>query len=126
MKRENFDHGFGAADWKKAKVEALTVLRQRAKGGDPITYSDLVSKISSVRMEPHDPRLAHFLGEISAEEHKVGRPLITALAVHKHDLHPARAFSNFHDRLGTPSSMRSNSGAIRSTDCAHNGSEVVT
>ncbi|MGO8450663.1 hypothetical protein ACC779_12200 [Rhizobium ruizarguesonis] len=92
MKRENFDHGFSAADWKKAKAEALTVLRQRAKRADPITYSDLVSKISAVRMEPHDPRLAHFLGEISAEEHESGRPLITALVVHKHDLQPGKGF----------------------------------
>ncbi|WP_064683280.1 hypothetical protein [Rhizobium bangladeshense] len=100
MKRENFDHGFSAADWRKAKAEALTVLRERAKRGDPITYSDLVSKISAVRMEPHDPRLAHFLGEISAEEHEVGRPLITALVVHKHDLQPGKGFFELSRSLG--------------------------
>lgn len=100
MKRENFYHGFSAGDWKKAKAEALTVLRQRAKRGDPITYSDLVSKISSVRMEPQDSRRAHFLGEISAEEHGVGRPLIAALAVHKHDLQPGKGFFEFSRLFG--------------------------
>jgi hypothetical protein len=100
MRRENFNHGFSAAAWEKAKSEAQIVLKQRAKRGDPITYSDLVSKILAVRMEPQDPRLAHFLGEISAEEHEVGRPLITALVVHKHDLQPGKGFFELSRSLG--------------------------
>ncbi|WFT84357.1 hypothetical protein [Rhizobium leguminosarum] len=100
MKRENFDHGFNAGAWKIAKSEAMTVLRQRAKRGNPITDSDLVSKISAVRMEPHDPRLAHFLGEISAEEHESGRPLISSLVVHKHDLQPGNGFFELARSLG--------------------------
>ncbi|MGO8236088.1 hypothetical protein ACC806_07780 [Rhizobium ruizarguesonis] len=112
--------------WRKAKDKALTILRQRAKRSDPITYSELASKISAVQMEPHDPRLAHFLGEISTDEHEGGRPLITALVVHKHDLQPGKGFFDFHDRLDIPLLMRSNSGVNSSTGCAHNGSEVVT
>lgn len=100
MRRENFDHGFSAVAWEKAKSEALTVLKQRAKRGDPITYSDLVKKITVLRMEPHDTRLAQFLGEISTEEHGAGRPLITALVVHKHDLQPGKGFFELSRSLG--------------------------
>lgn len=100
MRRENFDHGFGALAWKKAKDEALIILRQRAKRCDLITYSELASKISAVQMEPHDPRLAHFLGELSADEHEGGRPLITALVVHKHDLQPGKGFFDLSRSLG--------------------------
>ncbi len=100
MRRENFDHGFSAAAWEKAKRQAIEVLVQQARRGDPITYSDLVSKVTAVKMEPHDTRLAHFLGEISTEEHEAGRPLITALVVHKHDLQPGKGFFDLSRALG--------------------------
>lgn len=51
-------------------------------------------------MEPHDPRLAHFLGEISTEEYEGGRSLITALVVHKHDLQPGKGFFELSRSLG--------------------------
>lgn len=100
MRRENFDHGFSAVAWEKAKRQAIEVLAQRARRGDPITYSDLVNKITAVRMEPHDTRLAHFLGEVSSEEHEAGRPLITALVVHKHDMQPGKGFFDLSRSLG--------------------------
>jgi hypothetical protein len=100
MRREKFDHGFPGPAWQRAKEEGLAILKERAKRADPITYSDLVSMISAVVMEPHDARLAHFLGEISSEEHQAGRPLITALVVHKHDLQPGRGFFELARSLG--------------------------
>ncbi|PTE11771.1 hypothetical protein [Mesorhizobium helmanticense] len=100
MRRESFDHGFSALAWEKAKQEALVVMTLRARTGNPITYSDLVAQIKAVRMEPHDTRLAHFLGEISTEEHEAGRPLITALVVHKHDLQPGKGFLELAMSLG--------------------------
>lgn len=100
MRRDNFDHGFSTLAWEQAKQEALVVMKQRAKIGSPITYSDLVAQIKAVRMEPHDTRLAHFLGEISTKEHEAGRPLITALVVHKHDLQPGKGFFDLAMSLG--------------------------
>lgn len=100
MRMENFDQGFSASAWEKAKSEALAVLRHRAKRGDSITYTDLVNKITAIRMEPHDTRLAHFLGEISTEEHEANRPLITALVFHKHDLQPGKGFFELSRSLG--------------------------
>lgn len=100
MLRDKFDHGFGALAWSKAKQEAIAILKQRAKSGDPITYSDFVNQLRAVRMDAHDPRLAHFLGEISSEEHEAGRPLITALIVHKHDMRPGKGFFELARSLG--------------------------
>ena len=96
MIREKFNHGFGEHRWQLAKQEALAILERRAKRGDPITYSDLVDQITSVHMEAHDVRLAHFLGELSEDEHLSGRPLITALVVHKHDLAPGKEIGRAH------------------------------
>ena len=98
--RKNYDHGFNDQDWHKAKQEALSILKARAKRGSPITYSELVGKIVSIHMEPRDTRLAHFLGELSTEEHEEGRPLITALVVHKHDQQPGQGFFELARSLG--------------------------
>lgn len=100
--RNKFDHGFNDQDWQKAKQEALSILQARAKRASPITYSELVGHIVSVNMEPHDTRLAHFLGELSTEEHENGRPLITALVVHKHDKQPGQGFFELARFLGFP------------------------
>lgn len=100
MRRDGFDHGFPEKAWEHAKHEALAILRVRAKRGNPITYSELVSQIHTVQMDAHDIRLAHFLGEISSDEHAAHRPLITALVVHKHDLRPGEGFFNLARSLG--------------------------
>ena len=100
MRRDNFDHGLGELAWDEAKKEAMAVLKIRAKAGNPITYSQLVGLIASVRLEAHDFRLAHLLGQISTAEHEEGRPLITALVVHKHDLQPGKGFFDLARSLG--------------------------
>lgn len=102
MLRNQYDHGFNDQDWQKAKQEALAILKARAKRGNPISYSELVGQIVSIHMEPHDTRLAHFLGELSTEEHDNGRPLITALVVHKHDRQPGQGFFELARFLGFP------------------------
>jgi hypothetical protein len=100
MRRDRFHHGFSEEAWERAKQEALAVLQERAERGDTITYSDLVNQITAVRMEARDVRLAHFLGEISSDEHAARRPLITALVVHKHDLNPGKGFFDLARSLG--------------------------
>jgi hypothetical protein len=100
MIRENFKHGFTESDWEAAKEEAKRILVRRAKRGSPITYSDFVSQIVTVIMDAHDTRLAHFLGQISESEHFDGRPLLTALVVHKHDLWPGKGFFELARSLG--------------------------
>ena len=76
-------YGFDEAAWQAAKQEARDKLIQVARRGDTIAYSDLVTHIRSINIEHHDPRLAHFLGEISEAEDTAGRGLLTAVVTHK-------------------------------------------
>jgi hypothetical protein len=68
LRKKNFEHGFPPSDWDCAKEEARQIMIERAKAKRTISYSELVSKIHSIRLDPHDVRLDHFLGEISSDE----------------------------------------------------------
>ena len=66
-----------------------------------IPYSELVSKIESIRIDPHEDRFFHFLGEISTVEAKAGRGMMTALVVHKDgDMQPGPGFFKLAQSLG--------------------------
>jgi molybdopterin synthase catalytic subunit len=70
-----------------------------------IPYSEFVTKIRSIQIDYHDPRLFHFLGEISAEECAAGRGMLTALVVHKHgDMQPGPGFFELAQALGQDTS----------------------
>jgi hypothetical protein len=60
-----YDHGFPKTEWEAAKAEAKTLLTEYAKRRQMIPCSEFVAKIQSVKIDYHDPRLFHFLGEIS-------------------------------------------------------------
>ena len=99
--RKRYDHGFPQERWEAAKAEAKKVLSACAKQRRMIVYSDLVTKIHSITIDYHDPRLFHFLGEISAEESEAGRGMLTALVVHKHgDMQPGPGFFELAQELG--------------------------
>jgi len=83
MKREEFNHGLPDDVWHAAKEEARQAMIDVASRRDVISYSGLVQRIASCNFEPHSPRLAHMLGEISTEEDEEGRGLLTVLVVHK-------------------------------------------
>jgi hypothetical protein len=91
--KKDFDHGFAQSDWDAAKEEARVIMIRRARARSTISYSELVSQIRSIRLDPHDARLDHFLGQISSEEDSEGRGMLTVLVVHKSgDLEPGRGF----------------------------------
>jgi hypothetical protein len=98
--RDGFNHGFQPAAWEAAKTEAREIMMKRAKRGAPISYSELVDQIRSISMDAHDPRLAHFLGEISRAEDAKGRGMLTAVVVHKHDGFPGQGFFELAEELG--------------------------
>jgi hypothetical protein len=101
MLRKGFRHGFAESDWEKAKAEARHEMIERAQKGKTITYSELVEAIDTIKMEPHDPRLAHFLGEIAEEENEAGRGLLTVVVVHKFgDQMPGPGFFEMSKKLG--------------------------
>lgn len=105
MLRENFNHGFDLAAWDAAKVQARDVMIQRARVRGMIPYSDLVREVTAIRMEPHDPRLFHFLGEIASEEDEAGRGMLTVVVVHKTgDMQPGPGFFELADHLGRDTS----------------------
>jgi hypothetical protein len=97
----SYDHGFPLDRWEAAKVEAKNILAGCARRRQMIPYSDFVTKIHSIKIDYHDPRLFHFLGEISAEESAAGRGMLTALVVHKHgDMQPGPGFFELAQTLG--------------------------
>jgi hypothetical protein len=66
-----------------------------------IPYSDFVRKIQSIQFTPEHFALRPFLGEISTEESKAGRGMLTALVVHKRgDLQPGPGFFELARQLG--------------------------
>lgn len=83
MKRDDFSHGFPEQIWHAAKEEARQAMIDVARRSDMMSYTDLVCRITSCRLEPRDPRLAYMLGEISSEEDEAGRGLLTAVVVRK-------------------------------------------
>lgn len=94
-------YGFEDSQWNLAKQQARDILIAVARRRGRIAYSELVPQISAVRMEHHDPRLFHLLGEISVEEDKLGRGMLTAIVVHKHgDMQPGPGFFELAKSLG--------------------------
>ncbi len=58
-----------------------------------ISYSELVSKISSINLEAYDRRLNQLLSEISTEEDQEGRGMLSVIVVHrKGDMEPGQGF----------------------------------
>lgn len=94
-------HGFTQTEWDAGKAEARNLLIERAKLRGMIPYSDLATKIKSIRVEAHDQRLFHLLGEISSEEDAAGRGMLSVIVVHKTgDMQPGPGFFDLAKRLG--------------------------
>jgi molybdopterin synthase catalytic subunit len=101
MLRTASDFGISAHDWNAAKEQARTAMIARAQVRGTIPYSDLVKQISAVEFRAHDTRLFHMLGEISVEEDKAGRGMLSVVVVHKHgDMQPGPGFFVLGQHLG--------------------------
>lgn len=101
MLKQGMKHGFAQGAWDDAKEEARKIMIDVAKRSHTIAYSDLVAKINSVKLQAHDQRLFHMLGEISSEEDEAGRGLLTVVVVHKSgDMKPGPGFFELAEALG--------------------------
>ena len=101
MKRTGFEHGFPMDVREAAKEEARGAMRVVAARNGVIAYSELVQQINACRLEPQSPQLAHLLGEISTEEHRSGRGMLTVVVVHKSGDHmPGPGFFELACSLG--------------------------
>lgn len=110
-KRKTFDHGFSEEMWEAGKKVARDAMKAAAhrgskgRGDYTISYSDLVGVIRAevpiLDLEPHDIRLNHMLGEISTEEHKSGRGMLSVVVVHQGgDKMPGSGFFDLAKSLG--------------------------
>lgn len=101
MLRDGLLHGSPEDAWNAAKEEARGIMIDRAKVRGMIPYSDLVKQITSIKLEAHDQRLFHMLGEISSEEDAEGHEMLTVLVVHKQeDMQPGPGFFELAQRFG--------------------------
>ena len=99
------DYGFSGSDWDAAKEEAKSYLISKARSKSRVAYSELAEQIKAIKIEAHDPRMFHILGEISVEENKAGRGMLTAIVVHKSgDMQPGPGFFELAKSLGKDTS----------------------
>jgi hypothetical protein len=99
--------GFPEAEWTAAKQQAKDIIVKRAKSRGMISYSELLSQVSAITLQPHDSRVTPFLEQISREECAAGRPLVTALVTHKTgDMQPGTGFYEVAESLGRDTSDR--------------------
>ena len=98
---DKFDHGFSESAWEVAKTEARQAMIAVATRRDLIAYSEFVNRIEACRLEPRSPQLAHMLDEISREEHRAGRGMLSVVVVHKYgDGMPGPGFFKLARSLG--------------------------
>src|ERR671913_278819 len=102
------ENGFSDAAWEAAKAEGKAALAERARARDMISYTEFMQHIRSISFAtPHNSRLPQFLAEISTEEAKAGRGMMTALVVRKNgDQRPGGGFFELAKRLGFDISAR--------------------
>jgi hypothetical protein len=95
-------HGVPESDWISAKAQAIEFLRHKAVQANPLTtYSELVSKIDAVSLQPDDHRLHGLLEEISREDHSLGHGMLSVLVVHKQgEQRPGAGFFKLARELG--------------------------
>jgi hypothetical protein len=98
-------HGFSDSDWDATKQEARSAMIDRAKLRGMLAYSDLAKMIRSIKLDAHDSRLFHLLGEISTEEDSAGRGMLSVVVVHKlGDMQPGPGFFELAKSLGKDTS----------------------
>ena len=68
-------------------------LVEAARAKSVVYYSQIGDLLNLTMDNPcHRNELAHILGEISSKEHQEGRPLLSAVVVHKENLRPGKGF----------------------------------
>jgi len=93
-------YGFPIEKLEEAKEEIRQILIACAKLGNTVTYSELISKVKTIELEPQLYALAEMLGEISTAEDNAGRGLLTVLVVRKGDMMPGQGFFNLAESRG--------------------------
>jgi hypothetical protein len=105
-------YGFADDAWERAKQQAREVLGDVTRREATIPYSDLVTRIEAVAIEPGSYAMRAFLNEISTAEYDQGRGLLTAVVVYRSgDQMPVPASLNSRDRWTSGSTTTPCSGS---------------
>ena len=76
-------------------------LIEAAKMKDVVCYSEIGELLDLSMDNPyHRQEIGRILGEISTEEHQAGRPLLSAVVVHKENHQPGKGFFQLARELG--------------------------
>ena len=98
-------YGYSPNEWETAKKEMKEILIERAKVRGMIPYSELAAQIKSIHIAPESYAFAAMLGEVSTEEDKSGRGMLSVIVVHKSgDMQPGPGFFELAKTLGRDTS----------------------
>ena len=87
-------------DRELAKEQMRAVLVETARRRGTITYAELCTRVTAIRLQPDDAALPQLLREISTDDHRRGRAMRTALVVSKRMQRPGRGFFALAESLG--------------------------
>jgi hypothetical protein len=106
MKKEDFL----TVDWEKMKTDTLAVLSQVARSRGLITYSEFARRIGGaldVQNRDEAVVLGQLLTEVSLQQHKRGRGILSAVVIQKTgDQEPGPGFFTLAQALGKKYSDR--------------------
>ncbi len=92
-------YGFQEQQWEVGKSEMFEIVKGVAKLKGTITYGDLAQKLTTIKLQPHDYAMHVMLGEISGEEDKNGRGMLSAVVVNKETGKPGKGFFQYASEL---------------------------
>jgi hypothetical protein len=100
-------YGYPMKQWESAKREIRDVLIKRASRGSLISYGELTRLVHSILFDPNDYPLGAILGEVSTEENREKRGMLSVLVVHNDsDGRPGAGFFALAEQFGRDTSDR--------------------
>lgn len=99
----NCTYRHSTSEWESARSWMAEHLQGVARARKTQTYSEICAAMRGacqVAVEPHSSALFGLLGQICTLESEAGRPLISAVVLHKGDGEPGEGFWNIARDLG--------------------------
>jgi hypothetical protein len=93
-------YGITPEEWDRAVDEVEDILVGVARRRGEITYSEVVDRVTTVRLSANSPAFHQMLGDVSARAFDAGAPLLSAVVIRKGDGYPGPGFANLARRLG--------------------------
>lgn len=98
-------YGYPTASWGAARQQMTDILIRYARDGKTVCYSDLVRQITAIQLTPDSDALSKMLEEISTEQDRADKGMLSVLVVHKTgDLMPGPGFYKLAKQLGRDTS----------------------